>query len=197
MFTVYLLHIEHEHIGIHLNSPSNFQRAALVAQLVKSLPAMQETWVWSLGREDPLEECMAAHSSILAWRIPWTEEPGGLQSMGLQRVRYEWVTNTQTYMEVFLIHTFQWRNWSSEGVNDFLKDSYMVPKRKEKELLDGACEDRLQRRGGSRQSQTLVGGRRGALRECKQRLKDARLTLTVGSLTAFRDHTWFPLRRQH
>ena len=55
-------------------------------------PAMQETQetrVRSLGREDPLEESMATHSSILAWRIPWTEEPGGLQSMGLQRVRYD------------------------------------------------------------------------------------------------------------
>ena len=58
--------------------------ASLVAQLVKSLPVMQETWVRSLGWEDPLEKEMAAHSSILAWRIPWTEEPGGLQSMGSQ-----------------------------------------------------------------------------------------------------------------
>ena len=54
--------------------------------MVKNPPAMQETWVRSLGWEDPLEKEMATHSSILAWRIPWTEEPGGLQSMGLQRV---------------------------------------------------------------------------------------------------------------
>ena len=54
----------------------------LIAQSVKNLPAMQETWVQSLGREDPLEKEMAIHSSILAWRIPWTEEPGWLQSMG-------------------------------------------------------------------------------------------------------------------
>ena len=60
--------------------------AILVAQTVKNLPATQETWVRSLGWEDPPEEGMATHSSILAWRIPWTEEPGGLQSMGLQRV---------------------------------------------------------------------------------------------------------------
>ena len=59
-------------------------RAFLVAQMVKSPPAMQETWVRSLGWEDPLEKEMATHSSILACRIPWTEEPGGLQSMGLQ-----------------------------------------------------------------------------------------------------------------
>jgi len=57
-----------------------------VAQLVKSQPAMRETGVQSLGGEDPLEEEMATRSSILAWRIPWTEEPGGLQSMGSQRV---------------------------------------------------------------------------------------------------------------
>ena len=56
-----------------------------VAQMVKNLPVMQETWVQSLGREDPLEKIMATHSSIPAWRIPWTEEPGRLQSMGLQR----------------------------------------------------------------------------------------------------------------
>ena len=54
------------------------------AQTVKNPPAMRETWVGSLGWEDPLEEGMATHSSILAWRIPWTEEPGRLQSMGLQ-----------------------------------------------------------------------------------------------------------------
>ena len=63
--------------------------ASLVAQLVKNPPAIQETWVRSLGWEDPLEEKMAPHSSILAWRIPWTEEPGGLQPMGSQRVRHD------------------------------------------------------------------------------------------------------------
>ena len=62
---------------------------SLVAQTVKDLPAMWETWVRSLGWEDPLEEGMATHSSILAWRIPWTEEPGGLQSMGSQRVGHD------------------------------------------------------------------------------------------------------------
>ena len=58
---------------------------SLVAQLVKNLPAMQETWVQSLGWEDPLEEGMTTHSSILAWEIPWTEDPGGLPSMGSQK----------------------------------------------------------------------------------------------------------------
>ena len=58
--------------------------ASLVTQLVKNPPALQETWVWSLGWEDPLQEGMASHSSILVWRTPWTEEPGGLQFMGSQ-----------------------------------------------------------------------------------------------------------------
>ena len=62
-----------------------FQGASLVAQRVKNLPAMQETWVQSLGWEDPLEKEIATCSSILAWRISWMEEPGGLQSMGSQR----------------------------------------------------------------------------------------------------------------
>ena len=60
--------------------------------MVKNLPAMQETWVQSLGQECPLEKEMATHSSILVWRIPWTEELGGLQSMGLQRVRHDLAT---------------------------------------------------------------------------------------------------------
>ena len=67
-----------------------------MTQTVKNLPARQETWVGFLGQEDPLKEGMATHSSILAWRIPWTEEPGGLQSMGSQTVRHESVTNTFT-----------------------------------------------------------------------------------------------------
>ena len=62
--------------------------ASLVAQMVKNLPAMRETWVRALGWKDPLEEGMVTHSSTLAWRIPWTEEPGGLQSVGLPRVRH-------------------------------------------------------------------------------------------------------------
>ena len=64
-------------------------RASLVAQRVKRLPAMWETWVRFLGREDPLEKEMATHSRTLAWRIPWTEEPGRLQSTGSQRVGHD------------------------------------------------------------------------------------------------------------
>ena len=73
--------------------------ASLVAQMVKNLPAMQETQVQSLGWEDPLKKGMATHSSILAWRIPWIEE-----SMGLQRVRYDWVTNTFIFKLCFYVY---------------------------------------------------------------------------------------------
>ena len=67
--------------------------ASLVAQRLKRLPAMRETWVRSLGGEDPLEKEMATHSTILAWRLPWTEEPGGLHSKGSQRVGHNWTTS--------------------------------------------------------------------------------------------------------
>ena len=67
-----------------LTSPSPL--TSLMAQMVKYVPVMQETWVQSLDRENPLEKGTATHSSILAWRIPWTEKPDGLQFMGLQRV---------------------------------------------------------------------------------------------------------------
>ena len=72
----------------------------LVAQMVKSLPAMQETRVWSLGQKDPLEIGMATHSSILAWKIPWMEEPGGLQSKGSQRVGHNWAISP-LFMHLF------------------------------------------------------------------------------------------------
>ena len=68
--------------------------------MVKNLPVMRETWVRSLGWEDPLEKGMATHSSILAWRIPWSEKPGRLQSMGSQRVGHNWVT-----LSLSLTHT--------------------------------------------------------------------------------------------
>ena len=70
------------------------ERSSLVAQMVKNLPVMWRTRIQSLGREDPLEEGMATHSSILAWRIPWTEEPGGLQSMRSRRVRHDWLSSS-------------------------------------------------------------------------------------------------------
>ena len=74
---------------LFLKVSDNTVWASLVGQMVKNPPAMQETWVRSLGWEDALEEDMATHSSILAWRSPWTEEPGGLQTMGSQRVGHD------------------------------------------------------------------------------------------------------------
>ena len=72
--------------GERIGYPLQYSWASLVVQAVKNLPATWETWVRSLGWEDPLEEGKAMYSSILAWRSPWTEGPGRLQSMGLQRV---------------------------------------------------------------------------------------------------------------
>jgi len=73
--------------------------------MVKNLPAMQETWVQSLGQEYPLKKGMATHSSILAWRIPWTEESGGLQSTGAQRVGHDWVPNIHTHTHTHVNYT--------------------------------------------------------------------------------------------
>ena len=85
-------------LALHLTWPKEYRPhkrvfySFSVAQMVKRLPTMWETWVWSLGWEDVLEKEMATHSAILAWKIPWTEEPGRLQSMGSQRVWHDWVT---------------------------------------------------------------------------------------------------------
>ena len=72
--------------------------ASLVAHMVKNSPAMQETWVWFLGQKDALKKQKATHSSIFAWRIPWTEEFGRLQFTGSQRVRHDWTTNIYIYI---------------------------------------------------------------------------------------------------
>ena len=76
-------------VDSYLNNCLHTSGASLVAQRLKHLPAMQETCVRSLGQEDPLEKEMATHSTILAWRIPWMEEPSELQSMGSQRVGHD------------------------------------------------------------------------------------------------------------
>ena len=76
-----------------------------MAQTVKCLPTMRETQVPSLGQEDPLEKEMATHSSILAWKIPWTEELDWLLSMGSQRVRHDWATSLSIYLRIWLIIT--------------------------------------------------------------------------------------------
>ena len=85
-----------------------------MAQTVKKLPVMQETWVWSLDWEDPLEKGMATHSSILAWRIPWTEEPGRIQLIGSQRVGHDWVTFSSSHVWMWeLDYKENWapKNW--------------------------------------------------------------------------------------
>ena len=97
------------------NTSVDFQ----VAQTVKNLPAMRETQVPSLDPEDSLEKGMATHSSILAWEIPWTEEPGGLQSMGSQRVELDWVANTLSppllSLQVIPSHGHHWREGGRGG----------------------------------------------------------------------------------
>ena len=81
---------------ITLSTKVHIVKASLVDQMVKNLPAMRETWVQSLGWEDPLKKEMATHSNILAWRIPWTKEPGKLQPIGSQRVKHDWATITHS-----------------------------------------------------------------------------------------------------
>ena len=88
-------HVIHQESQTKQTSERRSQVAALVAQMVKNLPVIWETFVRSLGWEDPLEKEMATDSSILAWRIPWTEEPGVLQCIGSQRVRHDFVNEQQ------------------------------------------------------------------------------------------------------
>ena len=111
---------------------------SLVAQMVNNLPAMWETQVWSLGQEDPLEKGMANHASILVWRIPWVEEPGGLQSTGSQRVGHNWVTeHTRTSLhslwKILLYPCGEWE-WKKQMIpenyykNNFLFEPPRVPR---------------------------------------------------------------------
>ena len=90
--------------GEGIGYPLQYSWASLVAHMVKNLPAMWETWVWSLSWEDPLEEDLATHS--LPGESPWTKEPGGLQYMGLQRVGHDWVTEHSTVFLKRHIYTF-------------------------------------------------------------------------------------------
>ena len=94
-FGIFMLHILYKTICspcICLEIYIKGRGASLVTHTVKNLPAVQEIWVWSLSQEDSLEKEMGTHPSSLGWRIPWTEEPGGLQSMGLQRNGHDWLT---------------------------------------------------------------------------------------------------------
>ena len=93
---------------------SSLCRASLVAQMVKTLPAMQETWVWSLGWEDPLEEGITT-PVFLPGESPWTEEPGGLQFMGSQRVRQDWLTkHSQSLYWSEIGEKIHFKGWFSE-----------------------------------------------------------------------------------
>ena len=91
----------YQNLLIHLSANWHlvcFHGTSLVAQMAKSLPTMWETWVQPLGWENLLEKKMTTHSNILAWKIPWTEEPGRLQSMGSQRVRHDWTTSPSPFL---------------------------------------------------------------------------------------------------
>ena len=87
---------------------------SLTSQMVRNLPAMQKIRVQSLGQKDPPRKGMATHSSILAWRIPWTEETGGLQSLGPHRIRHNWVTHTHTHTHRGIINFYHWF-WTTFG----------------------------------------------------------------------------------
>ena len=103
--------------------------ASLVVQRLKRLPAMRETWVRSLGWEAPLEKEIATHSSILAWRIPWMEEPGGLQSTGSQRVGHDWATSLHFTLLLILLtpheSCIKWAHFQVKGDHKFLGDQNM------------------------------------------------------------------------
>ena len=104
-------------------------RASLVAQMVKRLPAMRETQVWSLGQEDPLEKEMATHSSFLAWEILWTEKPGRLQSMGSQRVGRDCVASLSFFP---FLCSFKTTFWNSQNLYQSVCCNYStsLPKKK-------------------------------------------------------------------
>ena len=89
-----------------------------MAQIVKCLPTMWETQVRSLGQEDPLEKEMATHSSTLAWKIPWTEEPGSLQSMGSQRVRHDRATSLSLSLSTYMRHLEESRAFPRGSVQE-------------------------------------------------------------------------------
>ena len=96
-----------------LGDPKDHTWVSQVTQMVKNLPGMWEIWVWSLSRKDLLEKGLATHSTILAWRTSWTEQPGRQQSTGSQRVRHDWVTNTFTWRPCSHSSAYQKNSWGS------------------------------------------------------------------------------------
>ena len=114
--------------------------ASLVAQMVKNLLAMWETQVPPLGLEDPLEKEMATHSSTLAWRISWTEEPGGLQSIGSQRVQHYWVTNTFTFSTYILVIGIGMGMWPKPGQSESFLEIFANPRWGSKNFVLWYCK---------------------------------------------------------
>ena len=100
-------------------------RASLVAQRLKHLPPMWETQVRSLGREDPLEKEMVTHSSILAWRIPWAEKPGKLQSMGSQRLGHDWATSLRLFW-IYFIQSMDSYSSSQDVLRAWFSSNFMA-----------------------------------------------------------------------
>ena len=131
---------------------TNPWKGSLVAQMVKNLPAMQETQetqVWSLNQEDSLEEAMATHSSILAWRIPWTEETGGLQSIGLQsQTRLKWLS---THVRTLYMHL------ESSGPHNYTKLCSLLMTSESVNLLP-CCWKRVASRKEAKEGQGYWGG---------------------------------------
>ena len=115
---------------LHVHQSQKLSEPLHLAQMVKRLPAVRETQVRSLDWEDPLEKEMATHFSTLAWKIPQTEEPGRLQSMGSQRVGHDWATSLSLFMAV-LLHRHYWLNHQllviSSTSSPSLRESWKVP----------------------------------------------------------------------
>ena len=107
---------------------------SLVAQMIKHLPTMQETQVQSLGRRDLLEKEIATHSSILAWKTPWTEEPGRLQSMGSQRVIHNWVTSLIFNDRGIIYNVLRMNSFYSKSIYDKIQE--FLKKRKRLKYLE-------------------------------------------------------------
>ena len=128
----------------HIFIYRNIFWASLVAQRLKRLPGMRETWVWSLSWEDPLEKEMATHSSTLAWRIPWMEEPGRLQSMGLQRVGHDWATSLSlsiynTYIWTVTVATKLKHTCSYDKPRAYLKADITLPTKVHSQTYGFSC----------------------------------------------------------